>query len=332
MLLLIVILGQGAKLVGSLNQPFNLKLGFNKQFSWDQKTSINVVFAQVNSANQSYNVISFYPNDKKTVVLHLSDQIYINLPKSYGSWRLGSIYNLGQEEKPSIGPELLKQSLSGLLGLPIDGIVIAKDPKQKFDAESLIEKWHKNPFSLITSLNQVKTDLSLLETINLFRALGQVRSDKVVSLDLAKSTITESQLLADSSRVLGVDTVKLDYFIRENMADSSILDEGSPIAIFNATDHSGLAQEASRIVTNMGGTVVTSQTLDTHSDKSLVILSDRPDLSGKKVNLTSQRLTQIFAPDCLNGDCFLNDSKITNSRARINLILGEDFYNLWHKR
>ena len=188
-------------------------------------------------------------------ILHISDDVFMELPKGYGSWKVGSIYDLGQEEKPQIGSNLLKLSISKLVGLPIDGLIIQKDLSQP-SVEDLVGGWRKNPFNRLTFLRSISTDLTPIELYKFIKSSSSVRPDQITSLNLAQSNITRSQLLPDSSRVLGVDTIKLDTFIRDNISDPTLSEEDLTLAIFNATPHPGLAQQAQRIMTNLGMNVI----------------------------------------------------------------------------
>ncbi len=330
-LVVILLLGKTIDLITSLNKPVTKNLSNQNYANWDGQSSINVVFLPDKSFNGYVYLLEFSPKEKKAVVLKISSQVYLELPKDFGAWTVGSIYRLGQEEKPQIGATLLKLSLSKLISLPVDGIIFYRQ-KEISRPEDLIGNLRKNPLSIVAALQNSETDLALSELIRFYYDLSKVRADQVVSLDLAQTDITESKLLADSSRVLGVDTVKLDLFIREKMADPSFLEESDSIAIFNATDYPGLATLASKMVINMGGTVVQiSNTEQTRAD-STVVVKKSEGKDTKDMSLTASRLTGIFAPKCLKVSCQIDDSEVASSRAKINIVLGEDYYNLWYTR
>lgn len=329
-LLLIVILGGNAgSFILSLNEPVSENIRIKSTFdSWDKKTNLNIVIANNDESGKTLaSLITLQPVESKAVALRLSEQIYVNAPLGFGNWTLGSVYKLGQEQEKPIGAKLLCLSIANLLGVPVDGLIITKNNQILNSPETLIAELRKNPILSFKLMQGVETNMSRLQLLSLFHNLGKVRSDKITSLDLSQSSITESKLLPDSSRVLGVDTIKLDYFVRENMADSVVVDEGVSIAIFNGTKYPGLASVASRTVTNIGGSVVSVATTDKNFKKSLVIVSPE-----SKETKTYQRLTQIYAPECLETECNTDDPKITYSRAKINIILGEDYYELWNVR
>lgn len=325
-----------AKIYGffaSLSQPFDANLGIKKSYSWNGSSAINIVLKNTSkdfpSPNRStVSILNFQPKENKIIILHMSDQIHANLPKGYGSWTIGSIYDLGQEENPAIGAPLLKMSLAKLLGLPIEGIIILDSNKTP---EEILSALRSNKlYAAVLSAN-LKTDLTPLELTKFIWAASAIRSDKVTTLDLAKSTITESKLLPDSSRVLGVDGVKLDIFVRDNMSDSIIVEEGKSVAVFNATNHPGLAQDAARTLTNLGANVVIVSNTESAQSKTKVILGVGEEEDGYK-NPALKRIAEIFAPDCLDNKCYTDDPKVQNSRAQINIVLGEDYYNYWYSR
>lgn len=312
-LLSAILLGKVVSFIHSLGEPMSKDILDVKQYTWNTKSSINIA---VKSSGVS--VLNYDPVNKKIVILRIPNDTYFELPKGFGSWPVGSIYELGQEENPPVGSELLKESLAKLLGLPIDGFMTFKDPHTP-KLDELISSWHTNPLRMIASLRNIDTDLTPLEALSLMHALSQVRSDQITWLDISQSDLTDSKLLPDSTRVLGVDSVQLDLFVRNNMADTTISQEGIPVGIFNATDHAGLGENANREITNMGGDVIFVTNTDTMLQKSIVTSTNTSTLSYK-------RLAQIFAPDCLKKKCQTSDDRVKNSRAQINVVLGEDFY------
>ncbi len=313
----IILLGKTIEWVGSLFQPISKDFLSEKRYSWDKKSRINIALK-----SSSISVISFDPVSQKLTILNIPDNLYMELPKGYGSWAIGSVFDLGQSETPQIGSELLKQSLAKLLGIPMDGFITIDSNKS---TSQIVQDLKSNPVNNILLLRQLKTDLTPVEALALIRAWGTTRNDKIISLDFEHSEITLSKLLPDASRVLGINNIALDTFIREKMSDPKFIQEGLDIAVFNATNHSGLASEAAREITNMGGNVIS--TTNTQN-----LLSFSQVISSEEQKQTSKRLSEIFAPQCLNKKCISSDPKIASSRAQINIILGEDFYRALHLR
>lgn len=150
-LLLLLFLAKSFNLLLSFNQPFDKNLGDNQKFHWDQRSAINLVFVSNLNKGEQIALVNFQPKTDKFTILNLSDQIYLELPKNYGFWRLGAIYQLGQEEgKNGQGASLLKYSVAKLTGLPIDGIIFMNTSQAKeANAEELFKSLHKNPLNLM---------------------------------------------------------------------------------------------------------------------------------------------------------------------------------------
>ncbi len=327
-LVLLIILGKTISFILSLGSPYTPDLADFKTYPWDTESSYNLLYAVQTDQKKlsSISFINLQPRQKEITILHISDNVYVDVPKGYGEWTIGSVFPLGQEDGGR-GTALLRLSLARLVGLPVDGIIIKEGSADT--AEDIVSSFRKNQLAFLGLAGSIKSNVSTWELFTLGKFISSVRSDKVISLDLAKSTITESKLLPDSSRVLGIDTIQLDSFIRNNLSDAAFIDENATIAVLNATNHPGLAQYASRMITNMGGTVVFMGNTESLQGKSLVV-----DISGDlgSAQITKKRLEEIFAPWCQKDPCGSNDPKVVNSRAQIVIVLGEDFYSYWNKR
>lgn len=328
-LIALLLTGKLFTFLASLSHPINPEFSNNKKYSWDGRHSINVVIKKKSPVNNkpAVSLLHLDPLTESMTVFNLSPDIFIELPEKKGSWALGSIYELGQTENPPKGSVLLKRSIAKLFGLPVDGFISVNENSEKDDSRQLIKNWSTKWTGVLSFLNQAKTDLTLPETIALFSKVSTVRADKLNFVNLSDTNITESKLLPDSSRVLGVDTVRLDLYIRNKIKDPLVSSEEGNIAIFNGTSYPGLASEASRIITNLGGNVVYTGNTDQPVEKSMII--SEYDSQKAKKNTSLERLTQIFAPICLKKRCVSADQKVVNSRAVINIVLGEDFYQAW---
>lgn len=318
-LIILIIFGKFFKFVFSLNQPITPQYALANT-AWNGQTTINIILK-----SNDISVLSLDPDDKDLTIISLPSDAYIQLPKGYGSWPISSIFSLGQEEKVGQGAILLKESISTLLGLPIDRIIEITGSDSKMDSHQLVDKLHKNWFQILSLSKAVKTDMTVFETWNFVSTVNQIRADKTSFLSLADSNITQSQLLPDSTRVLGIDTIRLDLFIRDKLTDPKIVKEGLSIAFFNGTIHPGLAVDASRIATNLGANVITTANTDSTFQKSTIIA-----MNGDKQELlktyTYTKLAWLFASECQTKSCQIDDPKIAASRAQIIVVLGEDYY------
>lgn len=333
---LLLLFGRVFQFFSEFQKPFYVLNTQRRSVAWDGNSVINLVIAKSEqnegtSDLRDLSFVSFSPGEDKVTILKLSPDIYVDVPKNYGSWKLSSIYKLGQENNPPIGEDLVKMSVSKILALPVDGILEVSS-KESPDIESLISEWKGNMFSKYSFLTKIKTDLSLKESLDFVSRISKVRDDNITSVDFLKTSITQSKLLPDSSRVLGVDAIKLDNFVKQNMTDPQISSEDLTVAVYNGTAHPGLTAEAVRMIENLGARV----TIITNSSEKFVnsgiYINQEESEADVKVSGTYHRLTEIFAPNCFKQHCSTPDSEVLSSRAVINIVLGEDYYNYWSSR
>lgn len=331
LIILVILIGKLLGFITSFQKPIYSDSAVYRNYIWDQKSKINFVV----KSDEIY-LLSFDPIDKKIIVLKLPDNLYLNLPNGLGTWKLSSVYDLGQSGKERNGGKLLKQSISNFLGVPVEGYIAFQNDLQEKPVKQLIDEirdgfW--NSFSMVSDIN---TDFTPSELLGLNSGIRSIRFDKVVIQDLEEAQVLDKDTLPDGTTVFVSDSVRVDS-IASKFFNISISTEKIPVAIFNSTNHPGLAQKAARLVSNLGGNVIISTNGNSNKDKTVVFVKDIE----QKDALTPQVLGQIFASDCSDGlkcdiiICDLannatsefckTDSQILESRAQINVVLGEDF-------
>ncbi|MFH0937622.1 MAG: LytR C-terminal domain-containing protein [Candidatus Daviesbacteria bacterium] len=319
-LLSLIVLGKVINLFNASTKPFApdcpvLSKLLTKNSTWNGKAPINILV----KSDQIY-TLSFDPVQKLVTILKIPAQTYIDLPFEFGEWKVESIYDLGQSENPPMGATLLKESLDNVLGVSLDGYLILNQNLSKTAFPEIVVQLRQNPMAIWNLLYGSKTDLSLMEYLQFLFGVRGVRFDKVKEVDLERSNISFWQILADGSRVLILDQIKLDQLIQQNFEDSILKDENLSIGIYNATDHPGLAEKASRIISNLGGRVAFTANYPQKMEKSVV---------SERSSYTGLRLSQLFAP---SQDKKTTLPKLDVSRAEVNLFLGEDYFLRYNTR
>ncbi|OGE42830.1 hypothetical protein A3B45_01150 [Candidatus Daviesbacteria bacterium RIFCSPLOWO2_01_FULL_39_12] len=303
----ILILGQLINFVKIMTSPLNFVPA--QKYFWDGQFNLNLVIQ-----TSSTSILNFNPQEEKALIVSLPDNLYLDVPGGYGSWMLGSIYNLGESTQKGQGPKLIKTALSSLFGIPIDGYLRLENHQNYPQIENLIEEIRQNPFSGMSLFTKISSDLTPLELMRLKLGLIKVRFDKINYLDLTNLAVLDTKSLADSTTVFMADSAKLDT-IFTSFIDPKIRAENLSIAVFNATDYPQLAQKAKRIIANLGGNVIIVSNYPKQLKKTIIWGEESASL---------KRLTQIFSP-CREKDCDKIDFPETSSRAQINIFLGEDF-------
>lgn len=305
-LILSLFFGKLVIFIKSLKQPFSYG-GDTKSYAWNTKSNINLIIK-----GKTLAVLTYKPVDQEISLIKIPSNSYLSLPQNLGVWPLSSVFDLGQSLKPPQGSYLLKTAVSNLMGIPIDGFL-----NDEFQIpEELLDNLRKNPLKTVTLLPSLKTDLSFPELFSLEIGLSQVRFDKVQILDL--QDLMQTDELPDGTKVLIGDPIKIDS-LSSKLAETSFKTESLTIAIYNGTATVGLAQKAARMITNLGGNVIITNSLGQKQTKSGVYVNI-PDEKKLQLTATYTRLVQIFGKGAT-----IPPEELLSSRAQISVVLGDDF-------
>lgn len=273
---------------------------FFRDSIWDGHSQLNVI---VNS--RPLRIYSFdFGKEKPIIVLKLAEEISIETVRSYGDYRLASIYALGQQQDDS-GGQLLSQSVSEALGLPIDAYV----------AETSLSG-NELPANFILDLLRHKksTNLKHKDLIRLWWQIKSLKKTSLLVVDLCEHGACLKDRLIDGSEVTRLEPDKVDQLIRQFLSDSTIDQENITISVLNASNQSGLALKAARLINNIGGQVVQVEQADSLSDSCLIWASQEA-FGGA----TALRLCRLL-------DCPI---KVTDTqgqqRADLVIYLGQDY-------
>lgn len=303
----IILTGWIVKFTQTLLSPWQLSSDIKKNYIWDGEFNINVVLK-----SKDITLLSYNPADKKITVIEIPDETLLDVSRGFGKWQAGSIYGLGESQRKGEGPKLLRLSLGDFFGLPIDGFLQFEGFNAQKSSGELVEDLRQNYFSGLGLLFNLKTDLTLLELIRLKVGLASVRFDKVKILDLVDLGILDRDFLADGTPIFSYDPVKIDS-ISSQLPDPKIASEHKTIAVFNSTEHPLIAQKGARIITNLGGNAIIIANSDKRMKKTKVFGEE---------SQTLKRLKQIF-----QFEAEKEGEEEVSSRAQINVLLGEDFFN-----
>lgn len=310
-IILLLVLGQFVRLYRNLNSSWGE--GASKSYSWNKDYVINLVLKGKDIA-----LLSFNPKMEELTLINLPDNLLIEVPRGFGRWQIRSIYDLGESNKKGEGVLLLEQSVSSLFGLPIDGTIDFYKEGDK-DIPVLVESFRKD-INIFNILGRTRTNLTLFDLIKLKTSLSSVRFDKVKIVNLHDLFLLDKEKLADGTEVFSAELAKLDS-AAANLSDPYFKDEYKGVAIFNATEKPMLATSVARVVTNMGGNVISVANSESKVSRTY--------LYGDTKSKTYQRLMQIFDKGC-SKDKKCDKIPTENlgsstSRADIVIVLGDDF-------
>lgn len=298
----VLVLGWAVRLGQTLFSPWQGSSS-SKNYSWESEFNINLLIKSKDIALFSYN-----PTDKKITVVKVPDETLLDVPYGFGKWQARAVYNLGEASDKGEGNKLLKDSLVVFFGLPIDGFIQFQSELGDKNSEEIVEFIRQNPLNVFGLMPNIKTDLTLWELVKLKLEVAEVRFDKVKYIDLVSLGLLDEDNLADGTKVYLPDPIKIDS-ISSQLTDPVLVSENKTIAVFNSTKQPQLAQTGARIIENLGGNVIITANSEELLEKSKVI--------GVK-SQTLKRLSQIFN-EGMEGESI-------TSRADINVMLGEDFF------
>lgn len=331
-IILLLLVGKTISFMTNFQQPVSKDFLAVRGYSWDTTSNLNLVIKA-----KTISVLSFNPISKQVKVINLPDALYLTLPGGFGNWQLASVFDLGQAEKDKLGAKLLKTSLANFLGIPIDGLIEFTGTSGQKDAYQLVSILKDGIFAYIKLSPNIKTDLSSREILGFVWGLSKVRFDKINRLDLINTGVLDKSQLPDGTPIYTSDPDRIDS-IAVKLAEDNIVSEKVPVAVLNATKTPGLAQKGARVIANLGGNVIISANASQTKGKSVIFVSSKLGQN----SVTLKRLSEVFASDCPSnlkcaiivcemikkyspGDvCFTTDPQISDSRADINVVLGED--------
>lgn len=283
--------GAVISLVNTLTSPW--QLDSQKNYRWDGRFNLNVAVR-----GKSISLINLNPSQKKVTVIIVPDATYVDVPGGFGKWQIRSVYDLG-------GGSLLSRTLTIFLGVPVEGFI-----QLKGGLEDYVDWIRQSPLNFFLSLQNMESDLTPLELVQFNFKLFQIRYDKIQRINL-ESLVLDKATLPDSTEVLTGDPTKLDALM-QTLSETSLQEEHKSVAVFNGTEQPLVGAKAARIITNLGGNVIQIANASQTLDKTYVWGEE---------SATLQRIKQIFR--CCDK---LGSLEGISSRAQINVVLGEDFF------
>jgi len=273
---------------------------------WDGKSQFNLV---INS--QPVMVASFDYQEKNINLLLIPDGTLVEAIHGYGPYRIESLYKLG--EMKGQGGNLLAGSLQEYFGLNLDGYLTGT----QYQPEKMkIKNFLLNQF-FEALRGREKTNLSRWDLLRIWWQVRKIREDKITVVDLAQTSASQEVELSDGSLARKIEPERLTRIINQFFIDEGFKKEDLTIAVLNKTEHFGLANNASEIINNIGGRVVQIGSLHDQVEAS----GDCEIKSEKKYrnSYTIEKLKQIF-------DCHWSEGEENEQRAKILLLVGEDYW------
>jgi hypothetical protein len=265
---------------------------------WDGNQRINLILE-----SNILSIVSYSPFDKEIIFFDLPNNLSVSVSRGYGDYVVRALPKLIDQETK---PELLTETIQKNFAIPVDGWI--KSPSDNLSNALLMAIKMKGTTSL--------TDWDL---IRLWWRLRTVKGSNIKRIDLADTHCLIQKQLPDQTTVFILDPNILDTVIQKYFSLNSIKNEHLSIQVINNTDYSGLAQLATRTLTNIGLNVVDINNDDENKDKCEV----KSGLDLKK-SQTVKKIIAIF-------DCRWVENKEA-SRADVSVIIGNNYWKKFNSK
>lgn len=229
----------------------------SKNFSGNEKTSL-----VIKNADSSVSVIILDPHLKEIHTLNIPPDTEVEVAGDYGSWKIKSIWQLGEQE--GIGGELLSRSVT--LGLKMPTPLWADS-----DASGLIVPGFPRIFNALFS--PYKTNLSFADKLGILFLSLSVKNTKRVTIDLEETSYLEKETLPDGEEAFVV-VKSPPSSISALFADPILSSKIISVSIKDASEKPGLAEEVGEVVEVLGGKVSSIEKIEGLAENCLLKAND----------------------------------------------------------
>lgn len=300
---------------------FSIKALLTKR-SWDGSRRITMV---VNS--QPMIIFSLEPATKRAVLFSFPINTLLKVPYGYGLYPASSIFRLGTLDDKHGGGKLLTKSIENTFAVAVNGYFAAKsDPfLLSIPDFSQLQDFKWSYFSLLgaffssskmlAAYQGVETNFSLIDMLYLWKAIRNIRTDRIKVLPLEQSKVLKDEVLPDGSKVKIIKKDLLDFVISDNFQDQLVRSEDISIEVVNASGKEKVASEFSQILTHMGARVVSKSTAEENKAYSCKVFVSQKSLLGSHI---ISRVKRMYG-------CKLTSEAENITQADVKIVLGEEF-------
>jgi len=240
---------------------------------WTENNRINLVFGE-----KPLFVATFNPSESKLTALLIPSQLYLKVPQNYGFLKAESLWTLSKQEKKS--GQLAALTLQNFIGAPINGWIYT-------DSLSISDKLPtQEKIKTLLQQKALLTNLSYLDQIRFSLFLKKLPAGKIKIIDLKHKYLLQKSILPDKTEIAIINKKQLDIYLKDLLIDQNIQKEDLAVAIKNSSEVSGIGNEFSRILENLGARVISVENAKENEASTCLV---------KDPNIKWQTLTKIIA-------------------------------------
>jgi hypothetical protein len=222
------------------------------------------------------------PSQKKLVTLIIPNNTIVKVGFGFGEYRINKVYELGKLANQA--GKVLTRTIQEFLGVGIKG-------------------WQVGTKSNLSWWDRIR--LKWLETF-------AVNQTKVV--ELKGKPAWQAEKLSDGSLIYRVNQAWLDELVHQEIFDQEVSREGLTVAVLNASGVDGVANDISRLISNLGIEVRLVSNLATQ-DQSEVVISQK----SQKETRTLKKIIDSLGIETIRV------SDTLEQRSDVVVIIGRDY-------
>lgn len=173
----------------------------------------------------------------------------------YGKYPLASLWKLGFIDH--LGGRVFAKSVEQTLGVPTSWYVgTSPDGLAPTDNPTQVGKQYFKPLNLGAYVGKYRANIPPSTFLSLALVVARAKADQITVHDLRAPIKTVTETLPDGSVRTVLDQTQLDELLKGAFEDAEIRKEALSIALYNTTAIPLLGNKAARLVSALGGFVV----------------------------------------------------------------------------
>lgn len=252
--------------------------------------------------------VSLDPVERQILAINYPKELEIK-SRSVGSYKIGSLYKLGEWEGEGEGVEegvFVKRKIQGFMRVPIAGYIERKKQSDKVRQTF--------PVDVIAGLMR-NSQYGFLDTIAIYW--------KAITYDwreVEEDELVRAGAIINENSKLNVNQEMLQKFLASRVFDWKVGELSATVVVINESGSNGLASDVAEYLTNMGFDVVSVRSGEGDRDLTELVVQDEV---GKNMEETLQLMENLF------GWSRVSIEPRGESRSMLTVLLGRDAEKLF---
>jgi hypothetical protein len=250
--------------------------------------------------------------------LSLPEETIVHLPYGLKEFKIQGLYKMAELENSSNIFSVIDQTLIDYFGVSTRNVYITR-------SNDITDPYYStltNPMYIFNlTFNEQWTNKNIItpesrwDLLNIVKKINTIPDQNRKSINILDNEIGYKEADIDQTQIIKTDFNKLDTYIKRTFQSSAMQEEKANISIENGTQITGLGSKVSRLITNMGGVVVSVGNSEKEYPKTEVIINDKKWIDSETVSRIKKAIPEVQISPNINSD----------NRTDVLLILGNDY-------